>query len=79
MYNFFHLATTSQVITDIPDHFGVFHVAYENMKVENHPTYIQVRQLKKENIQKLKNDLATADYTHLYSQPKTQMMLMIYV
>ena len=37
------------------------------MKVENHPTYIQVRQLKKENIQKLKNDLATADYSSVFA------------
>ena len=55
------------IITDIADHFGVFHVAYENMKVENHPTYIQVRQLKKDNIQKLKNDLATADYSSVFA------------
>ena len=40
-------------MTDIADHFGVFHVAYENMKVKNHPTYIQVRQLKKDNIKKM--------------------------
>ena len=55
------------IITDIADHFGVFHVAYEHMKVENHPTYIQVRQLKKENILKLKNDLATADYSSVFA------------
>ena len=54
------------IITDIADHFGEFHVAYENTKVDNHPTYIQVRQLKKDNIQKLKNDLATADYSSVF-------------
>ena len=37
------------------------------MKVENHPTYIQFRQLKKENIQKLKNDLTTADYSSVFA------------
>ena len=37
------------------------------MKVENHPTYIQVRQLKKDNIQTLKNDLATANYSSVFA------------
>ena len=55
------------IIADIADHFGVFHVAYKNTKVDNHPTYIQVRQLKKDNIQKLKNDLATADYSSVFA------------
>ena len=54
------------IITDIADHFGVFHVAYENMKVKNHPTYIQVRQLNKDNIQKIKNDLATKNQDDAY-------------
>ena len=55
------------IITDIADYFGVFHIAYENMKVENHPTYIQVCQLKKDNIQTLKNYLATANYSSVFA------------
>ena len=47
------------------------------MKVENPPTYIQVRQLKKDNIQTLKMILQQQT-THLCSQQKTQMMHMIF-
>ena len=40
----------------------------ENMNVENHPTYIQVRRLKKDNIQiTKKNDIATADYSSVFA------------
>ena len=57
LYNFNHTHTNCDyeiIMTDIADHFVVFHVAYGNMNVDNHPTYTQVRQLNKENIQNVK-------------------------
>ena len=42
------------------------------MKVKNHPTYIQIRQLKKDTVQKLKNNMILRQQTtHLSSQQKT--------
>ena len=48
---------------------------YENMNVENHPAYIQVRRLKKDNIQITKKIILQQQTIHMSSQ---QMMHMIY-
>ena len=54
------------------DHFGIFHVAYQdNVKTHNHPRHIQVRQLKKDQILNLNNDLAVADYSSVLATNNT--------
>ena len=54
------------------DHFGIFHVVYQDkVKTHHHPRHIQIRQLKKDNIRNFKNYLAVADYSSVLATNNT--------
>ena len=54
------------IITDMTDHFGIFHLIYGTPTVHN-IKYKQTRQLNEYNILKFRNLLAKADYTSVLS------------
>ena len=60
------------IITDVADHFGIFHVVYQDkVKTNHHPRHIQIRQLKKDNIRNFKNYLAVANYSSVLATNNT--------
>ena len=57
---------SGSIITDMTDHFGIFHLIYGIPPVHN-IKYKQTRQLNECNILKFRNLLARADYTSVLS------------
>ena len=58
---------SGKIITDLADHFGIFHIVYDCTQITKPEYNIHVRQLKHDNIVALRNILSTADFSSVFS------------